>query len=185
MSHKAQRDFCSKIKEKYKEHFIEKRVLDIGSLDINGNNRFLFENCDYIGLDIAEGNNVDVVCIAHEYNEPDNSFDTIISTEALEHDMYYEKTIKNMMRMLKPGGALLLTCASTYRPEHGTPRTDESWAAPLLIKISDEWANYYKNLDENDLKNISGFVENFPKGIYEYNHNKMDMYFFGIKNDKH
>ena len=181
MSHEAQRVFCSRMKELHPEHFKDNKVLDIGSLDINGNNKFLFDNSEYIGLDIAEGNNVDVVCIGHEYDAPDETFDTIISTEALEHDMYYEKTILNAIRMLKKGGALVLTCASTFRPEHGTPRTDGSWAAPLLKEVSEEWANYYKNLDEDDLKRIPGFVDTFPDGIYEYNHNKMDMYFFGIK----
>jgi hypothetical protein len=77
------------MKELHPEHFKDNKVLDIGSLDINGNNKFLFDNSEYIGLDIAEGNNVDVVCIGHEYDAPDETFDTIISTEALEHDMYY------------------------------------------------------------------------------------------------
>jgi hypothetical protein len=32
---------------------------------VNGNNRSLFEKCDYVGLDVIEGNNVDIVCVAH------------------------------------------------------------------------------------------------------------------------
>jgi hypothetical protein len=35
--------FCKNI---LPDFFINKRVLDVGSGDINGNNRFLFENCD-------------------------------------------------------------------------------------------------------------------------------------------
>ena len=34
-------------------------------IDVNGNNRSLFEKCDYVGLDVIEGNNVDIVCVAH------------------------------------------------------------------------------------------------------------------------
>ena len=34
--------------------FINKRVLDVGSGDINGNNRFLFKNCKYEGNDVIQ-----------------------------------------------------------------------------------------------------------------------------------
>jgi hypothetical protein len=49
------------------QYFIDKCVLDVGSLDINGNNRYLFDNCEYTGLDIGEGPNVDIVMPIHEY----------------------------------------------------------------------------------------------------------------------
>jgi SAM-dependent methyltransferase len=154
MAHKEQRDFCIKVKEKFPEFFKNKKVLDIGSLDINGSNRDLFENCNYLGLDVGEGRNVDIVSVGHLFDGPDNYFDTIISTEVFEHDMYYEETIKNIMRMLKPGGLFLFTCAAPGRPEHGTRRQGE-WCAPLLLQISEEWADYYKNLTEDDVRNLT------------------------------
>ncbi len=181
MAHQAQRDFCSRMVTNFSEHFTNKKVLDIGSLDINGNNRFLFNNCDYIGLDVGEGRNVDIVCVGHLYDAPDEYFDTIISTEVFEHDMFYDKTIHNIIRMLKPGGAFIFTCASTGRPEHGTVKSDGSYAAPLLTQISEEWSHYYKNLTENDIKMINDFENNFPDGLFEYNAQNGDLYFFGIK----
>lgn len=45
MAHKTQILWCKKIKKEYPQYFVSKRVLDIGSLDINGNNRGLFEDC--------------------------------------------------------------------------------------------------------------------------------------------
>ena len=179
MAHTEQQAYCRYVKNKYPEFFTNKKILDIGSLDINGNNKILFENCDYTGLDVAEGPNVDIVSVGHLYDAPDEYYDTIISTEVFEHDMFYEKTIKNIIRMLKPGGAFIFTCASTGRPEHGTIKSDGSVAAPLLIKISEEWANYYKNLTCQDFSSIETFQKNFPIGTCEpYNH---DLYFFGIK----
>ena len=135
MAHWQQQEYCRKIRDKFPEYFTNKRVLDIGSLDINGNNPFLFTDCDYFGLDVGEGPNVDVVSVGHIYDAPDATFDIIISTEVFEHDMFYEDTIKNVIRMLKPGGAFIFTCASTGRPEHGTRRSDGTWAAnkPFLI----------------------------------------------------
>jgi hypothetical protein len=88
VAHFEQQQFCRRILEKYPEHFRNKRVLDIGSLDINGNNRFLFTDCEYTGLDVGEGPNVDIVSVGHLYDAPDESFDTIISTEVFEHVMF-------------------------------------------------------------------------------------------------
>ena len=181
MAHQAQQQFCSRMEKKFPEYFINKDILDIGSLDINGNNRFLFTNCNYIGLDVGEGKNVDVIAVGHLYDAPDKQFDTIISTEVFEHDMFYEKTIKNIIRMLKDGGAFIFTCASDGRAEHGTVRSDGSFAAPLLRQISEEWSHYYKNLNEDHIREIEGFNQAFPDGIFEYNKNNGDLYFFGVK----
>lgn len=184
MAHQEQRDFCLKVKNKFPEYFKNKKVLDIGSLDINGSNKDLFENCNYLGIDVGEGKNVDYVSVGHLFDGPDNYFDTIISTEVFEHDMYYEETIKNVMRMLKPGGLFLFTCASVGRPEHGTRRCGEE-AAPLLINISEDWADYYKNLSEDDVIAINDFKNTFPDGYFEYgnyeNSIPNDIYFYGIK----
>lgn len=177
MSHIKQREYCEKIKQKYPYHFKNKKVLDIGSLDINGSNRYLFEDSDYLGIDVGQGPNVDLVCIGHEFEGPDEYYDTIITTEALEHDMYYEKTIKNAIRMLKPGGLLLFTCATTGRPEHGTRRTTPK-DAPLLTGA---WGDYYKNLTEEDIVKIDGFKDNFPDGKFEISNFNFDLYFSGIK----
>ena len=156
MAHKQQRNFCERVREKYPEFFTNKKVLDIGSLDINGSNRDLFKDCEYTGIDIGEGKNVDIVSVGHLFQGPDNYYDTIISTEVFEHDMYYPQTIQNVMRMLKPGGLFLFTCAAPGRAEHGTRRTG-AFDAPLLLKISEEWADYYKNLTPDDIYAIPNF----------------------------
>ena len=49
MAHPVQIVWCEKIKEDFPEYFRNKRVLDVGALDYNGNNRYLFEDCEYIG----------------------------------------------------------------------------------------------------------------------------------------
>ena len=184
MAHTEQRNFCKSVKAKYPDFFKNKKVLDIGSLDINGSNRDLFENCDYTGLDVGEGKNVDIISIGHLFNGPDNHFDTIISTEVFEHDMFYEETIKNVMRMLKPGGLFLFTCGAPGRPEHGTRRCG-AFCAPLLLEVSEEWADYYKNLTPDDFKVIPKFKETFPDCYFEIKDTDIeipsDLYFYGIK----
>jgi SAM-dependent methyltransferase len=180
MAHLQQQEFCQKIKSKYPQFFNKKIVLDMGSLDINGENRNLFIDSDYLGIDLGEGPNVDFICVAHKFEGPDDYYDVIISTEMFEHDMYYEKSIKNAIRMLKPGGLFIFTCASTGREEHGTRRLTPG-SAPFLMD-KDDWGNYYKNLTEEDIKKIDGFNCNFPDGVFEYNPISCDLYFHGIKN---
>lgn len=177
MAHQEQKDFCTKIKNLYPTFFVDKKVLDVGSLDINGNNRYLFENCSYCGIDIGEGNNVDVVCLAHEFSDPDLSYDMIISTECFEHDCFYDKTIKNIIRLLNNGGLFLFTCATTGRAEHGTISTSPQ-DAPLLYG---EWSNYYKNLTEQDIRNVINIDGIFSEYKFEVNEISHDLYFYGVK----
>ena len=59
--HKQARDFTVFVQNMLLDFFKNKQVLDVGSGDINGNNRFLFEDCDYHGNDVIQANNVTIV----------------------------------------------------------------------------------------------------------------------------
>ena len=152
--HLQQRQYCESIKEKYPQHFENKRVLDVGSMDINGNNRYLFANCEYLGIDLGEGRNVDLVCPIHEFKS--NKFDTIISTEMLEHDKHWERSLISMYNLLKKGGLLMLTAASTNRKEHGTIRTEP--------KSSPFTNDYYKNITVEMLNSV---LADLQYSVYE------------------
>src|SRR5262249_38932056 len=150
MTHPEQISFCQSVKTKFPEFFSGVLVLDIGSLDVNGNNQYLFETCLYLGVDLQPGKNVDLACSGHELGLPDQSIDVILSTECFEHDQFYAATLRNIARMLKPGGLFLFTCATTGRAEHGTRRTTPQ-DAPLLQALG-AWGDYYKNLREEDVR---------------------------------
>ena len=77
MAHIQQLRFINFIKESIPELFNSKKVLEIGSLNINGSVRQFFSNCDYTGLDVAEGKDVDIVCNGENYYEKADSFDVI------------------------------------------------------------------------------------------------------------
>ena len=59
--HKEAREFTLFVRRILSEFFIGKVVLDVGSGDINGNNKFLFENCEYNGNDVIQAPNVTIV----------------------------------------------------------------------------------------------------------------------------
>jgi SAM-dependent methyltransferase len=174
--HFAQTEFFKRVRDKFPERFKGVDVLDVGSLDINGNNHYLFEDYNYIGLDIGEGNNVDVVCNAHEYKTK-KRFDVVISSECFEHDMHYQKTLLNCLKLLKKGGMFLFSCASTGRREHGTIRTKKE-SSPHTTKIED-WMNYYKNLTEQDIRDVID-MNVFSEYYFEYNPYPGDLYFYGF-----
>jgi hypothetical protein len=176
MAHPVQQKWCNDMKRKFPEYFKNKKVLDIGSLDINGNNRYLFEDCIYHGLDLIEGKNVDIVSIAHEY-KPDFEYDTIISTNALEHDMYYELTIKSMYNLLKPNGLMFFSVANGWK-EHGTLKTSPSQSA--TSKMNESWSNYYKNLE---IKDVTPIIEQMSWKEYSIKIENKDLQFWGIKNE--
>ena len=178
--HKEAKDFTIFIKKILGDFFINKRVLDVGSGDINGNNRFLFENCDYDGNDVISANNVTVVSKTKDLLFQDNTFDTIISTECFEHDPEYKESFIKIYKMLKPDGLFCFSCASTGRREHGTRRTSPYDSYGTLGKLED-MIDYYKNLTEVDLNDVLNLNELFSVWDTYYNSSTCDLYFVGIK----
>jgi SAM-dependent methyltransferase len=177
MAHPEQRTFMTYVKDRFLEKFTNCRVLDIGSLDINGNNRYLFTNYKYIGVDIGAGKNVDVVCRGHEFKDPEG-FDIVISAECFEHDEFWKDTIKNCIALTKPGGIFLFSCATTGRPEHGTKRTTPQ-DSPFTSEIEND---YYMNLTEQDIREEIDMENHFSQHEFIARETwPQDLYFWGVK----
>jgi SAM-dependent methyltransferase len=187
--HQAQKIFCKSVKKKHPKYFKRQNVLDVGSLDVNGNNRYLFSKCNYVGIDIAPRstnethNNVDLSysCIGffttlsnadrNWYNIP-HYFDMIISTEMLEHSKSWRSDVGLMLRGLKPGGLLLITAAGEGREEHGTAG-HKPIDSPMTL-------DHYENISIEHLS-IALPAWKFNEYYMEYNAVAKDIYFYGIK----
>jgi SAM-dependent methyltransferase len=161
------------------DYFIGKFVLDVGSGDINGNNRFLFENCTYKGNDVIKAPNVDLVSKTKDLPFKE-FFDTIISTECFEHDPEYDQSLLKIYDMLKPNGLFLFTCASTGRREHGTRRTSPCDSFGTIGGLAD-MVDYYKNLTIKEINDVLPLNVKFSEFRSYYNPVSKDLYFFGIK----
>ena len=184
MAHQAEQEFCSLVKAMFPEYFSGVNVCDIGSLDINGNNHYLFSDYTYHGVDIGRGRNVNFISKGHEFKPVGgvSKYDTVISTECFEHDMFWKETIQNIIdNLVKPGGMFLFTCASTGRPEHGTPRTSPS-DSPFTVQVG-EWSTYYQNLTEADIKYAIDLDKYFKFYRFYVNTISCDLYFWGILKD--
>jgi SAM-dependent methyltransferase len=110
--------------EKYIKNLENIQILDVGSQDVNGSYRNLFDHKSwkYTGLDISRGNNVDVV-VGNIYDWKEinsNNFDVVISGQALEHIKYPWITLCEIRRVLKYNG-LCCIIAPSSGPEHKYP----------------------------------------------------------------
>ena len=96
-------------------------VADIGSMSKNGAKTYRDFCTQYIGIDIEKGQNVDIVMIG-PYTIPlaDNSVDTVISGQCLEHVNNPFKLVAEAARILKPEGHMLITAPFQWR-EHKYP----------------------------------------------------------------
>ena len=94
------------------------KVLDIGSLDVNGTYKKLFKppKYKYMGLDLIPGENVDIVA-AGPYNYDlvkENSIDIVISGQTMEHVEALWLWVLELKRVLKPGGLICLIAPNRH-----------------------------------------------------------------------
>lgn len=100
-------------------------VAEIGSYDVNGGLKSLFQGVDYVGLDVIEGPGVDVVMQdSLEIPLDSNSVDVVISSSMFEHADFFWVSFLEMVRVCRPGG-LIYICAPANGDFHRYPR--DSW----------------------------------------------------------
>ncbi len=89
-------------------HYLHGRVLDVGSGTFA---RYKLPESAHscVRMDVAPGPNVDVVGRAESIPFPDASFDSVISTQVLEHVEEPERVVQEINRILKKGGHALIT----------------------------------------------------------------------------
>src|SRR6516225_3813820 len=90
-------------------------ILEIGSQQVTGqeeiaNLRPFFPNKPYLGVDIATGPGVDFVADVEALPQADASVGTVIAMNTLEHVPRFWRAFDEIYRVLRPDGALLLSC---------------------------------------------------------------------------
>lgn len=104
--------------------YLTGRLLDFGC----GNKPYaeLIDVKEYIGVEIEDNNHVQAEKNIEAYYDgktipfSDNYFDSILSSEVFEHVFNLEQILKELNRVLKPGGHMLITVPFVWE-EHSMP----------------------------------------------------------------
>ena len=137
-------DFLIRVKMNYSDVF-RGRVFEAGSMDVNGTPRPFFDATEYVGADWRPGPGVDWVGLIHDYTvKPDGYFDTVVSTETLEHDPNWPYSVNRMVDLVRVGGSLVITCAGPGREPHCVETAPPTSVGTIKTR-------YYGNLSLRDL----------------------------------
>ena len=145
-------------KETYLNPNDELKILDIGSFDKDGNYNYGLilneKKWTYHGLDLKQGNNIDIVVEnAYDWEDEieDETYDLVISGQAFEHIEFFWLTLEQVKRVLKPGGLFFLIVPSTG-PVHKNPydcyRFNENAMKAMAKYINFRVIEYGTNFDK-------------------------------------
>jgi len=106
--------FVSKLKEDN-----SRNVLDLGCGTKPYNKLFDFTN-KYIGFDVQKNEKVDYIGVNWKLPFGDDEFDSLMSTQVLEHTEEICETIKEIKRVVKNNGLIFISVPFVF-PEHEIP----------------------------------------------------------------
>lgn len=152
------KNFIVRAKNRFPEFFKEKKILEIGSLDVNGNLWDSFDDCQMTGVDWVAGQNVTVVTKAHETQFDNDSFDVLMSVNHLEHDPIWEESLGHNLPSLKTGGLILLRWAGMGSGRHG-PEFDPNGKNGYYPKSLEDLIVF---LRENNIEIIESYNDHNP-----------------------
>jgi SAM-dependent methyltransferase len=117
------------------------RVLDVGCGSKPYAPWFADIASDYVGVDARRGPYVDVVAAAESLPLASSSFDVVLSTQTLEHVPEPAAAVREMHRVLKAGGVLLLSTHGTavYHPGPGDFWRWTQEGLPKLVNDNGAW----------------------------------------------
>lgn len=144
--------FIDNIKD---EDFNSKRIVEVGSKYVNGSIQPIIKKYyhpkEYFGVDISPGKMVDLVLSVEELSNyfGADSFDTVISTEMIEHIKDWRLAINAMKTILKPNGTIFLTTRSKGFGYHGYPYDFWRYEVEDLEKIFSDFKIISLKKDKN------------------------------------
>lgn len=88
------------------------KMLDVGAGEVNRYGKF-FKTTEVVRMDVNHGDHVDVVGSADNIPFHDGTFDSVLCTQVFEHLKDPFKSAREIHRVLKTGGKLLMTVPQT------------------------------------------------------------------------
>lgn len=158
-------------------------VLDVGSRIAPGklsgySQIFCDSRFRYLGIDIEDGDNVDLV-LSSPYSWPEiesSSYDMVISGQVLEHVPLFWELLKEMSRVTRPGGFLVLVVPSKgaihkhpvdcYRFNPDGLISLATWLDYQVVSLKYDpgsyWGDVIMTAQKRQLPTIDSKLEHFP-----------------------
>jgi SAM-dependent methyltransferase len=120
-------------------------ILEIGSQQVPGQEeiadlRPLFPDKRFLGVDITSGRGVDFVADVESLPQADSSVGTVIAMNTLEHVPHFWRAFDEIDRVLRPDGALLVSCPF-YFHIHSYPSDYWRFSPEALALLLDRYPN--------------------------------------------
>lgn len=110
-----------KIVRRRLEPLIRSQATELRTLDLGcGGSRYSRYFPRRLGLDLSFGRGVQVIADAHDLPFRTASFPVALSTEMLEHTREPQRVVDEILRVLEPGGTVILTTRFLF-PVHEAP----------------------------------------------------------------
>ena len=145
---------------------------------------------NYTSSDIQQMPQVDEIINLEEIPYPDNTFDLILSKHVLEHVPDYPKALREIYRVLKPGGKIIFLIPSldipkTFEcPQINTPELRSRYYRQFDHLRYFGIENVYKDLEDTGFDTIKNIEKKIPKDDMIYYLLSDEPVYIGIKPEK-
>lgn len=147
-------------------------IIEVGSLVINGSVRDIVmanNPKSYIGIDFIDGDGVDKLVnaeyLVEEFGE--NSFDTVISTEMLEHAVNWQRCVNQMKLICRK--YLIVTTRSPGFGYHEYPTDEWRFSMADMEKIYSDY-HIHKLVQDPQVDGVFMIAEKLGKPLADISH---------------
>ena len=169
-SRSEQRFFVGMMKRHLPDYFRGRQVLELTRPGMPAATQEWFDQCRLITPSTQSGADGRPADGLEAYTATSESFDVILSCETFEHLPQWREVFLNAIRMLKPDGLMVVTCAGPGRRQHDTRRYPSG---------AGQTDDYYRNLEPSDFDGIE-FDRHFGYWSMLEDRTVHDLYFVGL-----
>jgi SAM-dependent methyltransferase len=156
-------------------------IFDIGSKDARGAYAFGTppKNARIVCVDIEPGAGVDLVADAHDMHMvPDGSIDCVITVSTLEHVRYPQRVVKEIFRILKPGGVVYVSVPFIF-PFHSDPHDNYRFSADGVRILCEDFECIESGFNRGPASTTCHILVHFSAILFSFNNRTL----YGINVD--